>query len=79
MKHSNNLDGKSKGALVVLLVWQILRLVLIVAFTAGAVVAVIVGFIKLVGVPMALVLLGATLACTPGNTDRRRAYTFIWW
>ena len=40
MKHSHNLAGKSKAFLVMLLVWQILKLVLIVGGVVGIGVAV---------------------------------------
>lgn len=78
MKHSHNLAGKSKAFLVMLLVWQILKLVLIVG-VVGIGVAVVTGFIAVAGVPMLLIGLGALLVFPPVSAERKRAFAIAWW
>lgn len=79
MKHSHNLTGKSKVFLVMLLVWQILKLVLIVGGVVGIGVAVVTGFIAVAGVPMLLIGLGALLVFPPVSAERKRAFAIAWW
>jgi hypothetical protein len=79
MKNSSNLVGKSKAFLVMLLVWQILKLVLIVGGVIGVGVAIVAGLIAAAGIPLLLIGLGALLVLPTVSAERKRAFTIAWW
>lgn len=75
MNHSLEINGRSRGFLVGLLAWHLLKLVLIV----GGGIAVIVAIIAVVGVPVFLVGLGALLVFPRASIERKRAFAIAWW
>jgi hypothetical protein len=79
MKYSNNLLGKSKTFLVMLLVWQILKLILMVGGVVGVGVAIVAALLAVAGFPLLLVGLGALLVLPTVSAQRKRAFTIAWW
>jgi len=74
-----NLAGKSKGFLLMLMLWQILKLVLIIGGIICIGVALVTGFIAIAGVPLLLIGLGALLVFPPISAERKRAIAITWW
>lgn len=70
-----NLAGKSKVFLVMLLVWQVLKLLIIL----GGCIAVLVGAVALAGIPMLLIGLGALLVLPKVNASHKRRWIAAWW
>jgi hypothetical protein len=70
-----NLAGKSKGFLVMLLIWQVLKLGLIL----GGCIAIGFGVVAVAGVPILLIGLGALLMFPPVSPERKRAWVVAWW
>ena len=70
-----NLAGKSKGFLVMLMIWQVLKLGLILC----GCIAIGFGVVVVAGVPMLLIGLGALLMLPPVSPERKRAWLVSWW
>lgn len=80
MKHSQvNLAGKSKVFLIVLMAWQILRLLAVLAVSIGVIVGLAVACFTFVGIPGLLIALGALALAPQVSPSRRRTIAIAWW
>lgn len=70
-----NLAGKSKAFLVMLLVWQVTKLLLIL----GGCIAILFGAVALVGIPMLLIGLGALFCLPKVNPTHKSRWIAAWW
>ncbi|MFA0809373.1 hypothetical protein [Microbulbifer epialgicus] len=70
-----NLGGRSKAFLVMLLIWQVLKLGLFICVCA----AICIGIAAAAGVPLLLIGLGALLMFPGVSPERKRAWAIAWW
>jgi hypothetical protein len=79
MKRTKNLADKSKLYLVILLAFQVLRLLTVFVGVIALGVTVLTGLFAVASVPLLLILVSALLIFPAISPDRSRTFTIVWW